>query len=124
MWLSKELKTQRKERPIELGTATAGGRESFVYTDGERRKALILAPGGYFWRPGVGQELLVLKCQAEGEKPFLLAADPGEAPVDMQDGEVYIKSKGGVSLYLKNDGRLLIEGSVFVNGKPLEQSEE
>lgn len=121
MWLSSKIKKRDGEDKIQLGQATAGGEESFVYTDGERRRALALAPGGYYWRPWSGQELLVLQCGGQEARPFLLAAAQAGAPAGMQDGEVYIKSRGGASIYLRNDGSVQIQGQVYVNGEALKQ---
>ena len=124
MWLSRQKINQREECALQTGTVTMGSGKTAVYTDRERRGISIFAPGGYVWRPTVGQELLILKTEDGG-----LCASGAEvlpAPEGFADGEVYITSKGGASVWLKNDGSLYltgavrIDGSLYVNGTKID----
>lgn len=120
MWLSRQNINKEREKVANIGETTVGGSETAVYTDGETRRVNICAPGGYIWRPTLGNSLLIIKdgdgaAYAAGEKT-------AEPPKKFKDGEVFIKSAGGASIWLKNDGtveisgRINIDGSLFLNG--------
>ena len=88
-----------------------------VYLDGERRAVPVYGPGGYCWRPALGQELLVIKGE---EGPCVAgAASDGAA---LRAGEILLFAReGGASLRLNNDGSIDLTGRVLVNGVPIEE---
>ncbi len=98
------------------GTATLEGDLVGVYLDGERREVPVYGPGGYCWRPVLGQELLVVK-GADG--PYVAAARCGGT---VAPGEVLlVAGQGGASICLCNDGSIELTGRVLVNGTPIEE---
>lgn len=117
MWLGKLISagqgggTQAAER----GRVTIAA-QGAVMTALETRRAPLLAPGGISWRPSDGQEVLVLKSGGE----LFVAGTPLAADETLRPGELRLASAGGASLTLKNDGRVLVEGDVYLNGERME----
>lgn len=115
MWLSKRIMQETPESdPAAVGTVSIGGLQTAVVTDGEKRSALVFAPGGYCWRPSAGENVLVMK----GNELYI-AGKLVQLANDLQSGEVRIFSEGA-SLVLKNDGRILMEGELYLNGRRVE----
>ena len=114
MWLSKQTARSSKktsETPL-CGTVTLSGPETAVYTDAERRGLSVRAPGGYFWRPKITDEVLVIK---EGEQGYVIADLPKKPPA-IGPGELLLKT-GLSSMRLCPDGLIEIEGiRVTFNG--------
>lgn len=101
----------------QMETVASGGREPWVNSCGEMRRAELICPGGFRWRPAAGQCVLVIKTGSLGEDPCIIGMEDigGE---ELAAGEVQLYS-GGSSITLKNDGRILLEGTVYVNGEVL-----
>lgn len=116
MWLSKKHAGGRS-LAASVGTASIGGEAASAVTQTEQRGLPVFAPGGYCWRPGAGESLLVIKCGEFADYPVVAAAAQPQAPEDMQTGEVCILSAGGAQLWLKNDGSIDITGELRVNGE-------
>lgn len=114
MWLSNRKSQTAVNHPT-VGEVTIGGKKTAVYTDGEKRNVAFFAPGGYYWLPSCGQNMVVIK--SEDNEVCCLDCEVTEIPIDMQEGEVYIVSNGKASLYLKNDGTVQISGDISVNGR-------
>lgn len=118
MWTSE----QRGKKPVgeptaEMGTVTLGGDPAGVNLGGERRWLPVFAPGGYRWRPTVGDKVLVLKTGSQGENPCILGLEqdlgelgPGEVRLQGMDSALQL-SKGQVEL----------TGQVRINGQTLEE---
>ena len=108
MWTSDRRKTrQAGESWVDWGEVTLEGDPAGAYLDGERRQLAVYGPGGYCWKPVLGDRVLVLKA-TQGEAETLGA------------GEVSISSSGAESgLLLRTDGRLELNGQVMVNGQSL-----
>ena len=109
MWLS-----YRKNNNIEkneTGHVTIPGVYGAVLAEAELRDCLLLAPGGYFWSPDYGDRVMISRAGSETVISGLLDSD-----MQIKPGEVLIKSKGGSAIYLKNDGTIVIQGDVIVNG--------
>lgn len=120
MWLSKQSKqTGQREDPAELGTVTLGGDPAGVYLSGERRNLPVIAPGGYYWRPAAGQQVLVLKTGADGELPCVAGVRAGACPELLQAGDLLLTA-GGASVRIGADGSLDLRGSLLLNGTPIE----
>ena len=102
MWTSDRRKTrQAGESWVDWGEVTLEGDPAGAYLDGERRQLAVYGPGGYCWKPALGDRVL-------GEAETLGA------------GEVSISSSGAESgLLLRTDGRLELNGQVMVNGQSL-----
>lgn len=121
MWTSSQSRIAKgvSESQADLGVVTVSARESGVYLGTERRWLPVMAPGGYRWRPRLGDQVLVLKTGLQGESGCILArqedrADellPGEVELTGKDCRVKLNAAGAVELW----------GDVTVNGVSLEQ---
>ena len=83
---------------------------------GETRDLEVCVPGGYCWKPRIGQSVIVVRTGAEGEAQSIIGcpdAPENTTAEDMEPGEVYISSTGGAYIYLKNNGEAIINGQVF-----------
>lgn len=133
MWTSERNRNLRAQEPTaEMGTITMGGDPAGVSLGGERRWLNVYGPGGYSWRPTLGDKVLVLKAGAEGESPCILgtAQDAGdlkpgevrltgmECSLRLSQGQVEMVS-GEKSMSLGRDG-LSLEGGLTINGQTLE----
>ena len=120
MWISGKL--AEHEMPdmasAQCGTVTVDGAETAVFSSGERRGAKTASPGGVIWKPRRGGEVLVVRGGTFGEEAYAVgvveAAASGLAP-----GEVRIRSGTGTAeIVLHNNGRVDINGLLFINGMP------
>lgn len=119
MWISNQSKkANTAEHAARMGVVTAGGEQAGVYIDAERRWLPVAAPGGYRWRPGAGEQVLVLKTGADGESACILARREDE-PTDLQPGEVELAGPGCM-VKLTGSGQVVLNGTVTVNGLPIE----
>jgi len=124
MWLSEKLTERQREEAAsaEQGTVTLDRTDVAVFGRGERRHVTVIAPGGCAWRPRGGTAVLLLKGGApEGGAYVLGAAEEPEE--DLAPGELRLHSEGGARLTLRNDGRIELEGAVYINGEPYEAPE-
>lgn len=114
MWISKErTKKAACEPAAEWGSVTVAG-PTAVYLGGERRGVALCCPGGFAWRPKVGEEVLVLKAGPDSEQPYILGVTQTE---ELEPGQVRVGSKKcGV---LCGEG-LELTGEVTVNGEKLD----
>ena len=120
MWVSKQTKKRETGNGMaQVGLVTAGGQECGVYLGTQRCRLPVLAPGGYRWRPKVGEQVLVLKTGAEGETPCVLARQE-EPDADLRPGEVELYAPG-CGLKLTEAGGIELHGSVSVNGTALDE---
>lgn len=129
MWIAGRLgRTEEAQETaaVESGTVTIGGSAAGVLSRGEERSLPIAAPGGYAWRPKNGERVLVLRGGTLGEERYVAAAlSDAAGRMALADGEVCLfSSAGGARIVLRNDGRVEIEGEVYINGKPYIEAEE
>ena len=116
MWNGQPGRLLPVEEPAaELGEVTLGGNPAGVVLGGERRQLPVYGPGGYLWRPTVGEQVLVLKAGAERESPSIVGRlqESGE----LEPGEVRLKG-GNSEVWLQGD-ELALRGNVTVNGTGL-----
>ena len=111
MWTTE----QRRRPPVdeaaaEVGQVTLAGEPCGVALGGERRLLPVYAPGGYAWRPRVGEKVLVLKAGEDREEPCVAGA--AQPPGTLKPGEVELTG-GSVKLLLGREG-------LFLNGVALE----
>ena len=120
MWLSQKL-TQRETRNAtnaQSGTVTVGGAEAAVYIEGEERDVKVVSPRGFFWKPANGENVLVIKGGVFGEEAYIVGAVQEEDDTP-GTGELRVASaNGSAEIVLKNNGRIDINGDVFINGAP------
>ena len=87
MWTSERNgKRPIGEAPAELGTVTLGGDPAGISMGGERRWLPVFTPGGYSWRPTVGDKVLVLKTGSQKENPCIVGMQ--QQADDLGPGEV------------------------------------
>lgn len=80
MWTSDRRKTrQAGESWVDWGEVTLEGDPAGAYLDGERRQLAVYGPGGYCWKPALGDRVLVLKAGQGGESPCVAGKRQGEA---------------------------------------------
>ena len=120
MWLSRKLSQHEMQdvASAQDGTVTVEGGELAVFSSGEKREVKPAAPGGYEWQPKKGEDVLVVRGGTFGEEAYAVgvveAAASGLAP-----GEVRIRSGTGTAeIVLHNNGRVDINGLLFINGMP------
>lgn len=118
MWLSRGREEKAvEEAAAESGPVTLAGAETAVYLAGERRNVSLCTPGGYVWRPRVGQEVLVLKAGRDKERPYILgvAAEPEN---DLAPGQVRLgNEEANVTC---GEQTVALTGRVTINGESLE----
>ena len=126
MWIGEKIAGSTRPREdstaVDLGITTIGGASAAVETRGEDRAVPVYGPGGYFWQPRAGERVLVIKGGVAGAEQCVAAAEQGEAPEDLEPGDVCIRS-GEASLCLRSDGRIDLSGTLYINGtiyKPCE----
>ena len=117
MWLSRRITHPEQEsEAAALGTISMGGSGAAVVTDGEKRHARVISPGGYCWQPGEQDSVLVIKGN-ELYVPGVLQdggrAAPGEVVIYAGASEVRLKSGGTIEIR----GRVEITGEAYVNGR-------
>lgn len=119
MWTSDRGRKRPAQEPsADIGQVTLADEQLGVYLEGERRWVRLYAPGGYSWRPAPGEQVLVLKAGGEGEIPCIVGTRQQET---LKPGEVAITSGDGrAGIRLRQKGELELDGSVYVQGKPLE----
>lgn len=120
MWLSRKLSQHEMQdvASAQDGTVTIEGGELAVFSSGEKREVKTATPGGYEWQPRKGENVLVVRGGTFGEEAYAVgvveAAASGLAP-----GEVRIRSGTGTAeIVLHNNGRVDINGLLFINGMP------
>lgn len=108
MWLSRQMR-RPESAPESLQAATVQTAQERIATD-ENQTLQLAAPGGFAWRPSVGDRLLVLKGYAvAGGAPCPVALAPGECCLYSQNAYVH----------LTEDGRIELHGQIVLNGSPL-----
>lgn len=112
MWLSEKAALGARESApdSEIGVVTAGGQSPSVMLGGENRRLEIVSPGGIYWAPARGEQVVVTRC---GDELFVTGA-LGAAP-EMSAGQLCLKS-GAASLRLSPDGKIELRGTVNVAG--------
>lgn len=116
MWLAERTKTALPGTDAEFGVTSIAGQQAGIVTRGESRRLPVYGPGGYFWMPESGSTVLVIKGGPGGEERCAAGTKMPPVPEGMLPGEVYIRSAGGASAYLKNDGRIELRGRVSITG--------
>ena len=121
MWTSSQARQagERPEGQAQVGVVTVSGRETGVYLNGERRWLPVFVPGGYRWRPGVGESVLVLKTGQDGEQPCVLGRELDSA-AQLEPGEAELYAPG-CSVRLNRQGGIELTGKVTVNGVELSE---
>jgi hypothetical protein len=110
MWLMNYITNNSLSSPAavkgELSTGSVNG--TTVAASGEHKELALCFPYGVVSVPPAGESAVVLPL-ADGEVGLGVLSKG----VGLEEGEVMLYSKGGASIVLKNDGRVLINGRVF-----------
>jgi len=115
MWLSQQMRPAPEDTGADLGVTSISGSSAGVIAKGELRSLPVYGPGGYLWQPAAGQTVLVIKGGTGAQECCVAGAKQAPAPTGMQPGEVYLYAGDG-SIYLKNDGTVVLRGTVSVEG--------
>ena len=119
MWLSEQrARRLSEEGPAELGPVTLEAESVGAYLPGERRGLTVTGPGGYCWRPRLGDQVLVIKTGEQGERPCV-AGTVCPDTAGLGPGDVRICA-GDAAVVLRTDGSIDLQGLVKLNGVPLE----
>lgn len=141
MWLSKrEGHEKKKPAEAQTGPVTLSEGELGAWIEGERRGVALFSPGGYHWRPKVGEQILVLKAGENGEQPCAVGMaesenlSPGEILIQSGDAAIRLTPGGELQLRTKKSnismttgGNISLVGTFTVNGEvvgPLPSAEE
>ena len=120
MWLSRRL-TRHEMQDVasaQDGTVTIEGEETAVFSSGEKREVKTVGPEGFEWKARKGSEVLVVRGGVFGEEAYAVGA-VGQSADDLAPGEVRIRSAAaGTEIVLRNNGRIDINGLLFINGMP------
>lgn len=116
MWLSKQLRPGTSTADADLGVTSIAGGSAGIVTRGEVRSVPVFGPGGYVWLPAGGETVLVIKGGPGGEETCVAGAAQKTPPDGMEPGEVYLFTPGGASVYLRQNGTIVLTGTVQVHG--------
>lgn len=118
MWTSDRGRKRPVEEPAaDVGTVTLAEEQAGVYLEGERRWTQVYSPGGYGWRPALGEQVLVLKAGGERESPCIVGR---KQPEGLKPGEVVVESGSGKAAVRLLGSEVGLEGNVTVNGVALQ----
>ena len=115
MWLASIMANkQGAELSVSKGSVRSAVAGS-VEVDASRplRNLPVAVPFGIVYVPPVGAEAVV----ATAESGEVCLGIIGEGSPSLKAGEIKIYSSGNSSVTLTKDGKVLIEGDVYINGK-------
>lgn len=131
MWLSQNIKfgADTNYNSTALGEISISGAKLSVVTQGEQRELKMAMQKGFFWRPQIGERVLVLTC--DDGVPIVIGAiqdpsddlDTGELLIEGENASITLNSEGEIHLdaqkiYINGDmnfsGELIINGSEYV----------
>lgn len=108
MWLSRRFnKTENSAAETGVVTLNANGFTEAAASMPSRNRDTF-SPYGYSYCAPVGEEVLIVN----GSSGTVFAGTKMPAP-SLGQGEIEIKSMGGASVVLKNDGSVVINGLVI-----------
>ena len=113
MWLLKNLSiNSNKDKVADKGTITVSNQGGLnVKTSQDHIGVPVVSTYGIDSKPPIGENIVVLPV---GENNVCIGyVCKGE---DLEEGEIKLFSKGGASLILKNDGRILANGVDITGG--------
>lgn len=110
MWVSKQLtqKSKEEQTPKRM-TVTAPGAAGYTMQAGEEERGVqLVAPFGIAYAPLPGQKALVLPLQDTACCLGVWMPDR-----QLKPGELMLYAASGATIYLKEDGSVVINGQVF-----------
>lgn len=124
MWIAERTRGEEKRASAESAVVTIGGDAAAVVSRGEERGLSTASPGGYAWRPRSGEQVLTVRGGTQEAERWIVGVLGASEQASLADGEVCLFSAGGARICLRNDGRVEITGTVYVNGVPLSAQTE
>lgn len=109
MWLSKQVISASDEKKIpEIGSITESSNKNGVCVQGKREYRNIpnVMPFGIVSVPAVGQKAVITPTEFGYVNNGVISAAN-----DLSPGEIMLYSAGGASIVLKNNGKVLINGT-------------
>ena len=94
---------------IPKNASAADDKLSGMVTSGDMTVGETVAPYGIAYSPKSDEKAVILQI---GSANYILGVC-SFAPFELQPGEVGLYSSGGASIILKNDGKVLINGTEF-----------
>ncbi len=111
MWISRKLSHKTENQKAEKGRITISSPTALEAGASLNSRSLIqYAPYGYSCAAPTGEEVMLIPC-SEGQAA-LGTIMKGEG---LEAGEIMIKSRGGASIKLANDGCIYLNGQPFMN---------
>lgn len=113
MWLGKKIAENRKETEKPLAGTISGEKDGglLLQASAEYREVAVVGPYGVKSLPPAGENAVGVAC---GDKTFCLGVEMN--PQGLHPGEVVLFSAGGAKITLTRDGKIQLEGQVFING--------
>lgn len=111
MWLTSFMaKTIKNDRSASAGSIT-GTKDGRVEVDCASRhiNLPVIAPYGIVYVPPVGAQAVLVSTQSGDACVGVV----NQGVEDLRQGELMLRSAGGASIVLKNDGTVLINGKEF-----------
>lgn len=113
MWISRMLSKSREAERAETGCITMGlGDLIEAGSTVNSRSIKAYSPYGYSFSAPEGEEVILVP-STDGN----VALGTRTKNEELESGEVKISSKGGASIVLKNDGRVIINGAYIINSQ-------
>lgn len=107
MWISKVLASEAKSSRAETGVVTLSGAQGAeVCATRQSRDFPVYAPYGYRYALPAGTSVLMVP-SSRGDA---CCGSLMEKDMELKAGETALFSAGGASLYLKNNGSVIING--------------
>lgn len=111
MWMSRMLSKNNALEKAEKGSVTISSASDFeAGASVNERNISSYAPYGYSYSPEVGAEVILIP-SSDGQ----VALGTKSSAEGLESGEIRISSKGGATIELKNDGRVVINQSYVID---------
>lgn len=110
MWLSRRFKKFGSSFAETAVVTSANGGKTEATSDMCAKNISVYAPYGYSYAVPFGQEILLIN----GENGSKSAGIKMNTDDKLENGEIMIKSLGGASICLKNNGEVVINNSLTV----------
>lgn len=117
MWISRMLARNAESERAEKGYVTMGSGDCIEAGSSVNSRSIEnYTPYGYSAAVPQGEEVILVP-SSDGS----VALGTRSKNEELESGEVKISSKGGASIVLKNDGRVIINGSYIINSQGVPQ---
>lgn len=108
MWISKMISKDNKEQKAEKGSVTLSNASLEAEATVKTRDISSYAPYGYQAKMPVGEEVMLLP-SSDGQ---VVIGSKATNP-NLEGGEIRLRSLGGATIVLKNDGSVVINSLVI-----------